>query len=150
MKHVHVTHRGSNTSVGRRIGVADSWWLRLRGLLGRPRLAAEEGLLLLGCASVHTMGMRHVIDVAFLDAQGTVVASIPRLEPWRLGLGGPKAVHTLELRAGRLEETSTVPGVRLTWSGATEATRDPGGAREEPFRPCPPLHLATTDGGMTT
>lgn len=60
--------------------------------------------------------MAYRIDVAFLDAEGRVVRSIPRLGPFRVGLGGPDAVHALELPAGRLGETGTVPGARLTWS----------------------------------
>lgn len=116
MNEVRVVRKDAEVDLGSRVGVADSWWLRFRGLLGRPRLETGEGLLLLDCDSVHTMGMRHVIDVAFLDAQGKVVSSIPRLRPWRIGLGGPGAVHALELPAGRLEETRTCPGHRLSWS----------------------------------
>ena len=113
---VRVVQDGTGLPVAARVGVADSWWLRLRGLLALPPLTADEGLLLLDCDSVHTVGMGYPIDVAFLDAEGRVVRRIPRLGPWRLGLGGREAVHTLELPAGRLDETGTVPGVRLSWS----------------------------------
>lgn len=116
MNEVCVKHRGSEIRVGSRVAVADSWWRRFRGLLARPPLETGDGLLLLECGSVHTVGMTHPIDVAFLDAEGTIVRSIERLGPWRVGLGGTEAVHALELPPGRLEETGTVPGVRLSWS----------------------------------
>jgi len=116
MRLVRVVHGDSGHGVGSKVGVADSWWQRLRGLLARAPLRPGEGLLLLECGSVHTVGMRYAIDVAFLDAGGRVVRSIAGLKPYRLGVGGPEAVHTLELPAGRLHETETVPGVRLTWS----------------------------------
>ncbi len=116
MREVRVVQERSRAPVGSRVAVADSWWSRLRGLLARSPLEGEEGLLLLECDSVHTFGMAYPIDVAFLDAEGRVVRSIPRLAPWRVGLGGGEAVHTLELPAGRLEETGTLPGVRLSWS----------------------------------
>lgn len=116
MNRVCVVHDGAAVRVGSDVAVADSWWRRLRGLLARPRLKRGQGLLLLECASVHTVGMVYPIDVAFLDAEGRVVRSIARLRPWRVGIGGGEAVHTLELPSGRLEETGTVPGVRLTWS----------------------------------
>jgi uncharacterized protein len=116
MKEVRVMRRVSGLDVGWRVAVADSWWQRLRGLLARPRLKTGEGLLLLECGSVHTVGMLHAIDVAFLDAHGRIVRSIANLAPWRVGLGGSTAVHTLELPAGRLEETGTVTGDRLSWS----------------------------------
>jgi uncharacterized protein len=116
MKRVRVIQAESGVGLGTEVTVADSWWLRLRGLLARPRLASGEGMLLLGCPSVHTVGMRYAIDVAFLDAEGRVVRSIERLEPWRVGVGGAGAVHALELPAGRLVETGTAPGQRLVWS----------------------------------
>ncbi len=116
MDSVHVVHESSGISVGSTVAVVDSWWRRLRGLLARPPLSQGEGLLLLGCDSVHTVGMRYSIDIAFLDAEGRIVRSIERLRPCRIGLGGTAAVHTLELPPGRLEETGTVPGDRLTWS----------------------------------
>ena len=116
MRQVRVVRDGSGVGVGSRVAVADSWWLRLRGLLARPPLQEEDGLLLLECGSVHTAGMTYPIDVAFLDADGLVVRSISRLGPWRVRLGGPEAVHTLELPAGRLDETGTCPGDCLTWS----------------------------------
>lgn len=116
MKSVRVVQNASGVSVGTNVAVADSWWLRLRGLLARPPMEKGEGLLLLQCGSVHTIGMTRSIDVAFLDAEGTVVRNFARLGPCRVGLGGPGAVHALELPAGRLDETGTVPGVRLNWS----------------------------------
>lgn len=116
METVRVVRSGSGTSVGWEVAVADSWWRRLRGLLARPPLRRGEGMLLLECASVHTVGMRQEIDVAFLDAHGRIVRSIARLAPWRVGIGGTEAVHTLELPAGRLDETGTVPGDHLSWS----------------------------------
>jgi len=115
MRRVRVVHDDAGIQLGKQVAIADSWWNRLRGLLARPRLRAGEGLLLLDCGSVHTVGMGYPIDVAFLDSEGTVVRNIARLGPCRVGMGGPEAVHALELPAGRLDETGTVPGVRLSW-----------------------------------
>ena len=116
MSEVHVVHADSGVLVASSVDVADSFMSRLRGLLARPPLAEGQGLLLLECGSVHTFGMGYPIDVAFLDADGRVVRSMDDLEPYRLGLGGADAVHALELPAGRLRETGTVPGIRLDWS----------------------------------
>lgn len=116
MQEVSVVQADSGVLVGSRVAVADSYWHRFRGLLVRPPLKKGQGLLLLECGSVHTVGMGYCIDVAFLDAEGRVVRTIVRLGPWRVGLGGTEAVHALELPAGRLDETGTVPGDRLSWS----------------------------------
>lgn len=116
MGEVNVTQADSGVLVASSVAVADSFLSRLRGLLARPPMSKDQGLLLLECGSVHTVGMGYSIDVAFLDADGRVLRSIADLEPWRFGLGGAGVVHALELPAGRLRETGTVPGVRLSWS----------------------------------
>lgn len=116
MRHLTIAQAGSGVVLASRVAVADSFLRRLRGLLARPQLQAGEGMLLLDCESVHTAGMGYPIDVAFLDADRRVVHSIAALRPWRIGLGGPSAVHALELPAGRLGETGTTAGTRLSWS----------------------------------
>jgi hypothetical protein len=57
MNRVRVVHDESGVPVGSEVAVADSWWSRFRGLLALPPLADDEGLLLLDCPSVHTIGM---------------------------------------------------------------------------------------------
>lgn len=45
--------------------LADTFWPRLKGLLGTAALSEGEGLLLRPCNCVHTCGMRYAIDVFF-------------------------------------------------------------------------------------
>jgi uncharacterized membrane protein (UPF0127 family) len=116
MMSAHVVRTESGIRLGSRVAVADSWWTRFRGLLASPPLGEGEGLLLLQCGSIHTVGMGYPIDVAFLDAEGRIVRIIESLAPWRIGLGGSGAVHALELPSGRLEETGIVEGDLLSWS----------------------------------
>jgi len=61
--------------------VADTYLSRLRGMLGRRPL--PPALLLRPANSVHGMGMRDTLDVAVLDASGTVLATAV-LRPGRL------------------------------------------------------------------
>lgn len=116
MGRLQVVQGRSGVRVAWRVRVADSFWRRFRGLLAAPPLRVGDGLLLLDCGSVHTVGMAHPIDIAFLDADGTVVRTIAALSPWRVGIGGDGAVHALELPAGRLSDTGTMTGDRLSWS----------------------------------
>jgi uncharacterized membrane protein (UPF0127 family) len=55
------------------VEVADSFGARLRGLLGRD--GVEGALVLQPARSVHTIGMRFPIDVAFCDRDLRVVAT---------------------------------------------------------------------------
>ena len=55
-------------------------------LLGLARLSAADagpGLLLPGCRSIHTFGMRFPIDVAFLDARGLELKRCRAVPPRR-------------------------------------------------------------------
>ena len=66
------------------VRIAGGFLQRARGLLLRPPLAENEALLLPGCASVHTFGMRYTIDVVFLDPLGRVLRVARSLRPWRV------------------------------------------------------------------
>ena len=89
----------TGAAVCERCVVADRPLLRMRGLLGRRDLRADEGLLLHPAASIHTHFMRFPIDVVFLDRDCRVVDVRPAVRPWRMARKrGAKAV--LELRAG--------------------------------------------------
>jgi len=91
-------------------------WTRLRGLLGRPRLAASgaEALLLEPCPSVHTFGMRYALDLVFLDAQDRVVGTAAEVRPWRTR-AARGARKTLELDAGSLAVLRVQEGETLSW-----------------------------------
>lgn len=93
---------------------ARHFWSRLRGLLGRRCLAANEGLLISPCNQVHTLGMRFPIDVLFLDAEGVIVKCVSQLRPFRLA-GSRQAKHTLELAAGSIKAHALAPGQQLSW-----------------------------------
>ncbi len=54
---------------------------RRRGLLGRDQI---DGVLVLPVRSVHTMGMRFGIDVAFCDGDGLVLRLVT-MAPWHPG-----------------------------------------------------------------
>ena len=101
---------GRGRLLGDRIGVADRWWLRLRGLLGRPGLAQGEGLLLDPCRGVHMLGMHFPIDVAFLDRSGAIVAVYHALAPGARTGWHQTATAALELPAGTLQASGTGVG----------------------------------------
>lgn len=110
MRLVRAVNAARGRVLGSRIGVADWWWLRLRGLSGRADLAPGEGLLLKPCRAVHMMGMKFPLDVAFLDAGNRVIARYERLSPGARTRWHSAARAALELPAGTLQETGTMEG----------------------------------------
>ena len=123
MRLVKVLNARQNRELGNRIGLADGWLTRLRGMLARPMPQRGEGLLLTPCRSIHMVGMRYPLDVAFLDRTGAVVAIYASVAPGLTTRGHRKAAHALELPAGSLEESGTMVGDVLVWSELPEAQR---------------------------
>jgi uncharacterized membrane protein (UPF0127 family) len=82
-----------------KISVAASFADRGRGLLGRSGLDLDQGLLIVPCASIHTMFMRFPIDAVFFDPEGLVTQLTVHLKPWRFAWGG-RAQACLELASG--------------------------------------------------
>jgi uncharacterized membrane protein (UPF0127 family) len=94
--------------------VADSGRARLRGLLGRDGF--DGALLLRPARSVHTVGMRFAIDVAYCDAEMRVV-KVRTMPRHRLGLPVLAARSVIEAEAGAFESWDLKVGDELTVRG---------------------------------
>ena len=79
--------------------IARSMFSRMKGLLGRRDLPADEGVLLKPAGSIHTAFMRFPIDVVFLDRDLRVLRVADSVPPWRTKMAR-KSRAVLELRAG--------------------------------------------------
>jgi uncharacterized membrane protein (UPF0127 family) len=96
------------------VEVADSFGPRLKGLLGRDGL--DGALLLTKARSVHTVGMRFDIDVAYCDRDLTVLET-RTMRRHRVGVPRIKARCVLEAEAGAFERWRLRPGDRLELKG---------------------------------
>jgi uncharacterized protein len=90
--------------------VASSYGERLRGLLGRS--GYEGALVLERTRSIHTLGMRFAIDVAFLD-RDMVVIDVASLRPWRMTVPRVRCRRVLEAEAGAFDRWGLRRGDRL-------------------------------------
>ena len=108
-----------NTVLVERLETAGSLWGKFMGLMGRPSLAAGDGLWLPASNGIHMMFMRFPIDAVFVskaDADGSrAVRSVHRglrawtgLVPLIRGADG-----VLELPVGTIDATQTAVGDRL-------------------------------------
>ena len=124
MRYIRIVNRKNGNVLGDRIGIAEWWWQRLRGLLGRPPLQQGEGLLLTPCHAIHMMGMRHPLDVVFLDRGNAVVALYSGVAPGGRTGWHASARSALELPVGTVEATDTQVGHTLAWSPTHTAYSD--------------------------
>ena len=86
--------------------VAESWSGRLKGLLGRDGI--EGALLLKPASSVHTLGMRFAIDVAYCDADMRVLR-VATMKPGRFGRFMLRARSVIEAEAGSFQRWGVQP-----------------------------------------
>lgn len=113
---VNITNLDRSAVVAR-AQVAESSGDRRRGLLGRSSLPDGEGLWIIPCESVHTIGMQFSIDVLFLSRDKRVLKIRPGMTAWRLA-ACLRAHSVLEVPAGTAAATGTRCGDRLEISAS--------------------------------
>ena len=114
-----VTDAKTQRVIVSRVVIADSYWSRFWGLMGRRTLGEDEGLLIEPCSSIHTMFMRFAIDVVFLDREHRVV-KVATVPPFRAALGGGSH-SVLEIPAGTAERNGVAVGDALSLTPLSDA-----------------------------
>ncbi|SRR5271165_2982628 len=114
MEMVAVVNTTRDTVLGDRIGVAETSWSRMVGLLGKSGLEPGTGLLIIPSQAIHTVAMRFPIDVIFVDRNWRVVHVRREMAPYRMTGLHWKANLVLELPAGVIAQTSTAVGDQLS------------------------------------
>jgi uncharacterized membrane protein (UPF0127 family) len=90
--------------------VAGSSGARRRGLIGRDGI--QGALLLRPARSIHTLGMRFPIDVAYCDAD-LIVIRTATINPNRVGFPVWRARAVIEAEAGSFARWGLRPGDAL-------------------------------------
>jgi uncharacterized membrane protein (UPF0127 family) len=95
--------------------LAESFWDRNRGLVGRATY--DGALILTRTRAVHSFAMRFPLDVAFLDADLVVLATV-RLPEWRMALPRRRGRSILESSAGSFDRWGLRLGDALEFRAA--------------------------------
>jgi len=104
--------------IASRIRRARGIWARTIGLMGRRSLDPDEGLWIVPCNGIHTIGMRFSIDVVVLDCNMRVLKIVDGLRPFHVVVGVRGGHSVLELSAGRASTVSVGDELDLTTSSA--------------------------------
>jgi uncharacterized membrane protein (UPF0127 family) len=112
---IFVYNKTRETFLATEAKVADGYFSRLVGLLGKTRSWARpgQGLWIVPSHGVHTIGMLFAIDVVFLDQAKRVVHIEEYVRPFRISAVSLKAQSVLELPRHTIFRTGTRVGDQL-------------------------------------
>jgi uncharacterized membrane protein (UPF0127 family) len=108
--------------VATNVAVADSYFSRLIGLLGKTKrwARAGQGLWIIPSHGVHTIGMLFPIDLVFLDREKNVVHVEEHVKPFRISRVSIRTYSVLELPAHTVFRTGTCVGDQLEFLAANK------------------------------
>ena len=87
---------------GIEVEIAETFFERTRGLLGRGGIEPGKGLWI--CNAIHMLFMRFPIDAVFLDKNLNIVKVVKNIRPWRFFVwGGWRADSVIETAAGSVK-----------------------------------------------
>lgn len=88
---------------------ADTFFKRIKGLIGKKDIKNEYGLFIPFCNSVHTFFMATIIDVVMTDEKFKVIYTKENLKPFGFAVCF-KAKHTFEFAQGTVKNKKIKKG----------------------------------------
>jgi len=130
---IFIYNKTRETFLATEAQVADGYFSRLVGLLGKTRRWARpgQGLWIVPSHGVHTIGMLFALDLVFLDRAKRVVHTEEYVRPFRMSRVSLKAQSVLELPPHTVFRTGTEVGDQVEIGhvgerpGATEQSGAP-------------------------
>jgi uncharacterized membrane protein (UPF0127 family) len=119
-KTVRAVNSTRGTVVGESIRRADSPLTGIVGLLGERDLPPGDGLLIIPCQGVHTLGMLFPIDIVVLDDEWKVIEVRRDLRPFRITPLFWRAAAVLELPSRAVDSSCTRVGDLFEFSSGAK------------------------------
>lgn len=133
---VYVYNKSRETFVATEAVIADGYFSRLVGLLGKTKRWARAGAgLWIVPSGVHTIGMLFSIDLVFLNRQKEVVHLEEVVRPFRVSRVSLKTDSVLELPPHTIYRTGTRVGDVLEISSATTPRQAKSDEQEKSEKP---------------
>jgi uncharacterized membrane protein (UPF0127 family) len=105
MRLVRVVNRTRGSVLAERAELADNYWTRFMGLMGRSDLPSGGGLVLRPGGGIHMWFMRIPLDVVHVDKRDRVTHVLRGIKPWRFGPLFVGNKYAIELPVGAANET---------------------------------------------
>ena len=110
-----IFNKTQNILIAEQAFLADNFWSRMKGLLGRKKLSDGEALIITKCQSIHMFFMRFSIDAIFVNKEHRVVGLVENIQPFRLSRFFFGSSYVIELKSGTIAVTKTFIGDQLEW-----------------------------------
>ena len=95
------------------VTIANTHWSRLKGLLGKWRLKADEGVWIVPSQGIHTIGVPFAIDLIYLDADCRIMHMIESFSSFRIAPIRVRCASILELPPHTISSSQTRLGDQL-------------------------------------
>jgi hypothetical protein len=96
-----------------KLEIADTFLKRFLGLMGRKKIPAGQGLLILPCNSIHMLFMRFSIDAVYVDENFIVKKIVRNLPAW-IGMSICSGAHAvIELAVGEADRLNFQIGSKI-------------------------------------
>jgi uncharacterized protein len=118
-----VYNRSRESFLSFRVRVADTTFLRLRGLIGRLKRPVDEGLWVVPSRGIHTLGVFFPLDLIYLDDCHRVIHIVESFPTFRIAPLRRQAASVLELPTHTIYTSQTQPGDQLVICTAGEIER---------------------------
>ena len=126
-KRFYVYNRTRQSFLSLGVSIADTFFTSLKGLMGRRKLPPDDGLWVIPCQGIHTIGVLFPIDVIYLDADRKVIHLVEHLSPFRIGPIKTSCESVLEMPARTIYSSHTQMGDLLTICSVDEMDAHGGG-----------------------
>lgn len=95
-----------NEEISKNVIMADSFLKRLKGLMFTKELSPDYSIYIHPCGQIHTFFMNYSIDVLYLDKNNVILAIDENIKPGKIGKKVKGATAVIELRGGKIENSS--------------------------------------------
>ncbi|MCB0357470.1 MAG: DUF192 domain-containing protein [Bdellovibrionales bacterium] len=111
---IKLYHKKSNALIAEHVKVADNFFSRALGLMGKKSIEKKSALWVKNCTHIHTFFMRMSIDLIFVDKNLHVERIYANAKPWRhFFTGSWSADSVFELPVGTLKDLTIDVGDEL-------------------------------------
>ena len=110
MKLIDIT---ANIIISTKVEIANTFFKRFLGLMGRKNMEREEALVIKPCNNVHMFFMRFAIDVVFVDRDDKICYIQENLKPGQISKYVFDAIYVVELPVDSVKEKNIKIGDKL-------------------------------------